>query len=135
MVTEFLFVYGTLRGKAMTPMSLALARDCRYHGDGYIRGRLYEVAGYPAAVESDALEEKVYGELYRLTDACSALSRLDDYEECSAKFPLPHEYVRKQLRVVLNNNDTVMAWCYLYQRDVSRLKRILSGDYLEAGSA
>ncbi|WP_082081394.1 gamma-glutamylcyclotransferase [Methylocucumis oryzae] len=43
---------------------------------------------------------------------------------------LPHEYVRKCLPVQLTTGKTVNAWVYVYNRDVSGLKRIISGDYL-----
>lgn len=43
---------------------------------------------------------------------------------------MPHEYVRKCLPIQLTAGKTVNAWVYVYNRDVSGLKQIISGDYL-----
>jgi gamma-glutamylcyclotransferase (GGCT)/AIG2-like uncharacterized protein YtfP len=68
MTGEFIFVYGTLRKGAVTAMSHVLARHGEYFADGYLQGKLYEINGYPGAIESDNAEDKVYGELYRIID-------------------------------------------------------------------
>jgi gamma-glutamylcyclotransferase (GGCT)/AIG2-like uncharacterized protein YtfP len=73
----------------------------------------------------------VFGELYRMLDRKRVLALLDDYEECSNKFPLPHEYIRKLLAIALAGGDSIAAWVYLYNHDVSKLQQILSGDYLD----
>lgn len=130
MAAEFIFVYGTLRKQMASDMHHVLARHCDYFSDGVMRGRLYEVCGYPGAIESGDANDKVYGELYKMLDGKQVLARLDDYEECSDRFPVPHEYSRKLLSIELSVGDSVEAWVYLYNHDVSKLQQILSGDYL-----
>lgn len=73
---------------------------------------------------------RVQGDLYRLADGGGLLTRLDDYEECSARFPPPHEYARQVVAVTRDDGGVVMAWSYLYARDVAGLVSIPSGDYL-----
>ena len=63
-------------------------------------------------------------------DRKPVLAWLDEYEECSDSFPLPHEYSRKQLSIELVGGGSVFAWVYLYNHDVSKLQLIISGDYL-----
>jgi gamma-glutamylcyclotransferase (GGCT)/AIG2-like uncharacterized protein YtfP len=76
----------------------------------------------------------VKGEIYRILDDEAVLPSLDDYEECSARFPEPREYVREIREVFTSGADTIRAWIYLYNHDVSKLKVIESGDYLRKQS-
>ncbi|MDD5268602.1 MAG: gamma-glutamylcyclotransferase [Methylococcales bacterium] len=130
MAAEFIFVYGTLRKKMASDMHHVLAKHCDYFSDGVMHGRLYEVCGYPGAIESGDTSDKVSGELYKMHDPKLVLARLDEYEECSDRFPMPHEYSRKQLSIELIGGGSVLAWVYIYNHDVSKLQQILSGDYL-----
>ena len=129
MAAEFIFVYGTLRKQMASDMYHVLATYCDYFSDGVMRGKLYEVCGYPGAIESGDANDKVSGELYKMHDPKLVLARLDDYEECSDRFPMPHEYSRKRLLIELGCGDSVVAWVYIYKHDVSKLRQILSGNY------
>jgi len=95
-----------------------------------MRGKLYEVSGYPGAIESGDVNDKVSGELYKMLDRKRLLARLDDYEECSDRFQTPHEYSRKPLLIELTGGGSVLAWVYLYNHDVSKLRQIITGNYL-----
>jgi len=132
---EFIFVYGTLRRAAATPMSNLLTRHCSHFADGYLQGRLYQVNGYPGAIESDEPTDRVYGELYTLVNPCQVLPELDNYEECTGKFPEPHEYTRKKLPITLAGGVCITAWVYIYNHSVVNLPRINSGDYLHPVSS
>ena len=130
MVTEFIFAYGTLRKQMASSKHHLLANHCEYFSEGVMPGKLYEVCGYPGAIESSDANDKVFGELYKILDQQPLLERLDEYEECSCRFPMPHEYSRKLLCVELTGGGSVVAWVYLYNHDVSNLRQIISGDYL-----
>ncbi|UZW56891.1 gamma-glutamylcyclotransferase [Sphingobium sp. JS3065] len=127
MNAPLLFVYGTLRPGFDDPMALWLREAARHVGPATARGRLYRVDSYPAFVpgRSDA----VTGDLFALVDPMATLAILDDYEECAAHFPQPHEYRRERL-IVRSENGPVEAWTYIYNRDVGGLARIESGDFL-----
>jgi len=127
---EFIFVYGTLRKQVASSMLHLIASHCEYRSDGVMRGKLYEVSGYPGAIESSDANDKVCGELYKMLDRKQVLARLDDYEECSDRFPMPHEYSRKPLLIELIGGDSVLAWVYCFNGDVSKLREIKTGDYL-----
>ena len=86
---------------------------------------------YPGMIESSEITDKVFGEVYKISNSSKLIALLDDYEECSDKFPFPHEYIRKQRPVKLVNGAQVLAWVYLFNRDVSNLKAIKSGDYVK----
>ena len=130
MTAEFIFVYGTLRKQMASDRHDVLAKHCEYFSDGVMQGTLYEVCGYPGAIESSDASDKVCGELYQMLDGKLVLARLDEYEECSDRFPMPHEYSRKRLSIELIGGGSVLAWVYLYSHDASKLRQILTGDYL-----
>lgn len=94
-----------------------------------MQGKLYEVNGYPGAIESDQPDDKVHGELYKIVNSL-VLHQLDDYEECTDRHPIPHEYIRKKLSISVTGNGDISAWVYVFNHDVSNLLRIESGDYL-----
>jgi len=127
---EFIFVYGTLRTETATVMSHLLVRHSEYLSNGVMQGRLYELDGYPGAVESREPDDKVLGALYRIVDRDMLLPELDLYEECTDNFPEPHEYVRKKVLISRDNGDSLIAWAYLFNRETSNLLQIKSGDYL-----
>jgi gamma-glutamylcyclotransferase (GGCT)/AIG2-like uncharacterized protein YtfP len=127
---EYLFVYGSLR-RTTSGVHQYLASDAEYVAEGSMQGRLYEINGYPGAIETADLNERVFGELYRVRAMSMLLARLDAYEESDATFPQPHEYVRKVLPVKLCDGDSVMAWVYVFNRSIAGLRHIISGDYRE----
>lgn len=131
MTTEFIFVYGTLRKETATSMYHVLARHCEYFSEGYMHGKLYEVNGYPGAVESENPNDKIYGELYRIGNSGLVFPLLDEYEECTDKYPEPHEYIRKKLTISLSGVGSIAAWVYVFNHDISNLIQIESGDYLK----
>jgi len=128
---EFIFVYGTLRKQKASNMHHLLADYCEYFSDGVMPGKLYQVCGYPGAIESGDANDKVFGELYKIHNQKLVLARLDEYEECSDRFPMPREYIRKPISIELSGGGSVVAWVYLYNHEVSKLQQIISGDYLD----
>ena len=124
-------MYGTLRQNSPGKIHPLLCGHCKYIGPALLPGALYEVAAYPGAVLSPASSrEIIHGELYQLTDNPSALfDSLDEYEECSASFPAPHEYQRCEVMVTLPTKQCATAWAYLYNQPVDGLEIIKGGDY------
>ena len=131
MSDEYIFVYGTLRRNPSQSMYHVLARYSDFVGDGYVHGKLYEVDNYPGLKTSDRQEEKVYGEVYRLRDPHYVFEMLDDYEECSSKYPEPHEYKRAKIDVHTTDGRKLKAWAYEYNHPTEALELIPSGNYVE----
>jgi gamma-glutamylcyclotransferase (GGCT)/AIG2-like uncharacterized protein YtfP len=77
---EFIFVYGTLRKQMASDMYHVLANHCEYVSEGTMTGTLYEICGYPGAIESSNGNDKVFGELYKMLDRKLVLALFDDYE-------------------------------------------------------
>jgi gamma-glutamylcyclotransferase (GGCT)/AIG2-like uncharacterized protein YtfP len=130
MISDRLFVYGTLMRGFDHPMAQLLSRSADFIGEAHCRGRLYLVKHYPGLVLSDDPDEVVFGELYRLRSPCELLRELDMYEACGEGFAEPTEYVRRMLPVT-SDDGAAEAWTYIYNWPVTRLPRIASGRFLE----
>lgn len=127
---EYLFVYGTLCRQADGRLNHLLAEDADYVGEAELAGKLYEIDGYPGAVlQPVGSGLMVRGELYRLLHPQPLFMRLDAYEECSERFPQPHEYRRSLETVRMSDSMVVKAWVYLYNHSLSGRQMIASGDY------
>jgi gamma-glutamylcyclotransferase (GGCT)/AIG2-like uncharacterized protein YtfP len=126
----YLFVYGTLRAGAATKWSESLAAVSHMVGAGRTRGTLFQLDGYPGmAVCSD--DAWVTGDVYLLNDPATALPSLDAYEGCGPGDPLPHEFERQVVTILLDHGQAVEAWAYIYTRETHGKARITSGDYLK----
>ena len=97
MISDRLFVYGTLMRGFDHPMARLLAANADFIGDAHCRGQLYLVKHYPGLVLSDDPADVVHGELYRLRARDEMLHEFDMYEACGEGFPQPTEYLRQML--------------------------------------
>jgi gamma-glutamylcyclotransferase (GGCT)/AIG2-like uncharacterized protein YtfP len=131
MISDRLFVYGTLMRGFDHPMAKLLSKRADFLGEAKCKGRLYRVKHYPALVLSNDPADIVFGELYRLRARDALLREFDMYEACGEGFAEPTEYVRKMLNVTLDDGSASEAWTYVYNWPVTRLPHIASGRFLE----
>ena len=131
MISDLLFVYGTLMRGFDHPMARLLSRSADFIGEAQCRGRLYLVKHYPGLVLSDDPTELVFGELYRLRQPNELLREFDMYEACGEGFAPPTEYLRQMLPVTRADGGSSDAWTYVYNWSVDGLPRIESGRFLE----
>lgn len=127
MKNNYLFVYGTLMQASGHAMHQVLKAHSQFVCQAWMLGKLYQIHDYPGVIQSTNSNERVYGELYHLTEPERVLNRLDDYEACSAAFPTPHEYDRQLIDVHTSDTKTLKAWTYLYNHPVIERNRILTG--------
>jgi gamma-glutamylcyclotransferase (GGCT)/AIG2-like uncharacterized protein YtfP len=130
MISDRLFVYGTLMRGFDHPMARMLSAHADFLGEARCRGRLYLVKHYPGLVQSEDSGDIVHGELYRLRARDEMLHEFDMYEACGDGFPQPTEYLRQMLRVTLEDGSATDAWTYVYNWPVTKLPRIESGKFL-----
>jgi gamma-glutamylcyclotransferase (GGCT)/AIG2-like uncharacterized protein YtfP len=130
MISDRLFVYGTLMRGYVHPMARLLSANADFLGEAFCRGRLYMVKHYPGLVLSDDANHIVHGELYRLRDADALLREFDMYEACGEGFPEPTQYLRQMFSVTLADGSRSEAWTYVYNWPVAKLKLIESGRFL-----
>ncbi|TAI62895.1 gamma-glutamylcyclotransferase family protein [Bradyrhizobium sp. Leo170] len=131
MISDRLFVYGTLMRGFDHPMARLLSGNADFISEARCQGRLYRVAHYPALELSDDTADIVHGELFRLRVPDELLREFDMYEACGEGFPQPTEYVRQMLPLTLADGTTAEAWTYVYNWPVAHLSRIASGRFLE----
>ena len=131
MISDRLFVYGTLMRGFDHPMARLLAANADFLGPAQCRGRLYLVRHYPGLVLSNDPADIVYGELFRLREPDALLREFDMYEACGEGFEQPTEYVRQMLPVTLADDTVGDAWTYIYNWPVMELPLIASGRFLE----
>ncbi len=127
---DHLFVYGTLMRGFDHPMAKLLSRSAEFCGEARCRGRLYLVKHYPGLVLSDDDDDVVFGELVRLRSPEHALLTFDGYEGCGPDVASP-QYLRQMLPVTRDDGTVSEAWTYVYNRPVTKLRRIASGRFLE----
>ncbi len=129
-----LFVYGTLRGQIQRFLPATLHHAVRPLGPARYRGRLYDLGAYPGAVPDP--DHFVHGELYALRreDAPRLFTYLDTYEGCDPQHAEAGEYRRVMDTVLLPDGQTLSAWIYLYNGDLSQARLIPSGIYLPGRS-
>jgi gamma-glutamylcyclotransferase (GGCT)/AIG2-like uncharacterized protein YtfP len=131
MISDRLFVYGTLMRGYVHPMARLLSANADFLAEATCRGRLYIVKHYPGLVLSDSANEIVHGELYRLRAPDDLLRAFDMYEACGEGFAEPTQYVRQMLAVTLADGSASDAWTYIYNWPVAKLTRIESGRFLQ----
>jgi gamma-glutamylcyclotransferase (GGCT)/AIG2-like uncharacterized protein YtfP len=129
MVTEHLFVYGTLLpGLAPEGLRPLLART-RSVGRGSLPGRLYDLGPYPAAVPDAATDTRILGEVLELPDAATILPALDAYEGFDPAAVEESLFVRRRHAVTLADGRLLDCWVYVYNRDPIGAVVIAHGDY------
>lgn len=126
---ELVFFYGTLMAGFDRRRRAGIDTKLRYVGRGSIKGSLFDLGLYPAAVP--APEGHVWGEVYEMTDPLVVLAALDDIEGYRHDDPDKSLYMRSQAEVALPDGTRARAWVYFYNAPLGRAPRIPSGDYLE----
>lgn len=116
--------YGTLlAGLPPRPGRPALEPHVRLVGPCVLPGQLWDVGPYPALTSGDGF---VRGELWE-TISPEALSVLDGWEEYYPGDEAGSRYLRRRVRLL--EPVGVSAWTYLWNRSVTELSRIESGDW------
>lgn len=131
MISDRLFVYGTLMRGFDHPMARLLSANADFLGAATCRGRLHLVKHYPGLVLTDDPTKVVHGEVFRLRARDELLREFDMYEACGEGFPEPTEYVRRMIPVTLEGGATSEVWTYLYNWPIAHLPRIASGNFME----
>jgi gamma-glutamylcyclotransferase (GGCT)/AIG2-like uncharacterized protein YtfP len=130
-MTEYLFVYGSLRKNPQGELHPYLQDHSQFLDYATLPGLLYVVDTYPGAVPAaaDSLS-LIHGELYLLYNPSYTLPLLDAYEECTSRHPQPHEFARSPALIYRQGKPNITAWVYWYNHSVKHLKVIASGDFL-----
>ena len=129
MISDYLFVYGTLMRGFDHPMARLLAANADFLGEAKCRGRLYLVKHYPGLVLSNDPADVAFGDLFRLRERDALLREFDMYEACGEGFAEPTEYVRQMVPVTLEDGTAGEAWTYVYNWPVTESALLSSGRF------
>lgn len=128
-----LFVYGSLRSGFHHPAYAYISRYFTLLSDARVKGKLYDMGEFPAAVPTDE-DYYIVGELYQISRPDEwpwAIAQLDDYEGLHTENNEPALYKREQVTTYLKNRQTSTTWIYWYNGRITDEKLISSGDVLE----
>jgi gamma-glutamylcyclotransferase (GGCT)/AIG2-like uncharacterized protein YtfP len=128
-MTDLVFFYGTLMSGFKRPGRSHIDPKLAPVGRGSIKATLFDLGIYPAAIP--ASDERVFGEVHRMSDADSVLAALDEIEGYRPSQPDASLYTRVETPVTLQDGRVERAWAYFYNAPLGRAQRIESGDYLQ----
>lgn len=125
-MSNYIFVYGTLRKGCDNPMSIFLKKHAIFHQKGRLTGELYDVGEYPAGVYDEESKHEIVGDIFEITDAATLFETLDPYED------VEDELYSRVIRPVFvtNQNYPLSCWVYVYNCATFYLPLITHGDYL-----
>ena len=118
----YLFVYGTLMQNIDSQIARFLRTNSCFIAEGKMKGYLYDVGFYPAALHLPDVESIVVGHIFELQDEVTTLATLDEYEGAA--------YQRGKVQIE-SEQGTYECWVYLYEDTVEDLDLITSGNYLD----
>ncbi len=128
-----LFVYGSLRSGFKHPAYEYISRYFTLVGPAKVKGKLYDLGSYPAAIPTTDDDFFIVGELYQLKNEKEfdwAFEQLDDYEGVHPESNESSLYIRQQETVIIGE-ETAIAWMYWYNALIEDQPLITSGDVLE----
>ncbi len=128
-----LFVYGSLLSGFKHPAYEYISRYFTLVSSAKIKGSLYDMGAYPAAIPSDAKEAFILGELYHINQPNEftwAMAQLDDYEGLNTEEGESPLYRREMVTVYLPANTTE-AWVYWFNGDTNGKPLIQNGSVLD----
>ncbi|HXB07812.1 MAG TPA: gamma-glutamylcyclotransferase family protein [Puia sp.] len=119
-MTDYLFVYGTLRKRYDLKLKDKLRDGWEYVGQAKIGAALYDIGRYPGAVK-DRSGREVIGDVFLVNDPKTVFRVLDKYEGA--------EFVRKRGKVRMRKGGELSAWIYWYDPDPAGRAPIRYKDY------
>jgi gamma-glutamylcyclotransferase (GGCT)/AIG2-like uncharacterized protein YtfP len=128
-----LFVYGSLRSGFQSPAYDYITRYFQLVAAAQVRGKLFDMGEYPAAVPAPDEDSWIKGELYlakSLEEFSFALAQLDDYEGVKVEKHETPLYRREVVQVDVQGH-WIPSWIYWYNGDVSGRPEVKSGDILQ----
>jgi gamma-glutamylcyclotransferase (GGCT)/AIG2-like uncharacterized protein YtfP len=131
-LNSYLFVYGSLRKGFHSEAYNYISEYFVWVGNAKVRGVLYDLGEYPAAVASTQ-DSFIIGELYKLENEDQhdwAIAQLDDYEGVNVEANEVPEYKRELVSVYFENQETT-SWIYWYNGSITSHPTIESGDVMD----
>ena len=130
-MSEYLFVYGTLKPGCVPELMAGVAAQLRAMAEGSVRGALYNLGGYPGAVPNAGATDRIFGTVMELPADKNILRALDEYEGFDPAAPEACEFVRELREVELAADGSLNCWFYRYNRKPDEASLIVDGIWRE----
>lgn len=108
---------------------LGVDKHLKYLGRGRMRGRVFDLGEYPAAVADKKTGEFVHGELFQVHNEKRVLRKLDEFEVAIPSRNRKSLFIRRKVRIHTSEGEETFAWAYLYNQPLERASRIANGDF------
>lgn len=118
-MSNFLFVYGTLKTSFDNNEAKRLRREATLIGEATIKGSLYNLGPYPAFLKDS--KDLVHGELFEVHHE-ETFQWLDRYEE------VPVLYLRREVKATINDQK-IKCQVYEYAGHVYAYDKIEGGNF------
>ena len=129
-MNDHLFVYGTLRKEFQHSTFKNIEPYVQFINKGHFMGHQFEIDWYPGAINTKENAYPIIGDIYEVFDK-KVWEILDEYEGCSTKDRLPHEYIKKRLDITTSSKKQLKAIVYLFALSTDGYKELTSGDFWE----
>jgi len=128
-MTDYLFVYGTLR-PGLAPAEIAPAvQKLRLVGEGFVSGSLYDLGDYPGAILDPSSQRKIFGTVFELPEDSSLVTQFDEYEGFDPNAPAESLFLRTSHPVSVASGAILTCWVYVYNRKPETRRILQSGRY------
>src|SRR5437588_543686 len=134
-MSEYLFVYGTLRPELAPDEVADAVHQLRRIGAATVRGQLYDLGEYPGAILDASANTTISGEVFELPDDQTVLAALDEYEGFNPNDSEASLFVRIKCQVTLSDGRKLESWIYVYNRSPEQMPLLTSGDYAKIQAA
>lgn len=129
MITEYLFLYGTLLADVVPDEVVGALKALRRIGPAQVRGKLYDLGEYPGAILAPSSKTIVRGEIFELPVSPAILKALDNYEEFDPANNEDNLFVRTKVKATLLDGPKVDCWMYVYNDDPGTAPLLADGIY------
>lgn len=135
MITEYLFLYGTLLADGVPDELVGALKSLRRIGPAHVRGRLYDLGEYPGAILAKSSKGLIRGEVFELPAAPAILKALDNYEEFDPANREDSLFIRTKAKATLLDGRKVDCWMYVYNDDPGTAPLLADGIYSSTRAA
>jgi gamma-glutamylcyclotransferase (GGCT)/AIG2-like uncharacterized protein YtfP len=135
MITEYLFLYGTLLAERTPDEVVGAFQSLRRIGPAHVRGMLYDLGEYPGAILAPSSKTLIQGEIFELPPTPTILRALDDYEEFNPANNEDSLFIRTKAKATLLDGQRVDCWIYVYNDDPGTALLLANGIYSKTKAA
>jgi gamma-glutamylcyclotransferase (GGCT)/AIG2-like uncharacterized protein YtfP len=118
-MSEFIFVYGTLRPAMAPPEMKHIVERWKPAGSGAVLGQLLDLGDYTGAVLDANTSSRIVGEAFEMPNDPAMIAELDEYEGFDPDEPETSLFCRVKTEVKLASGANRACWMYVYNRDAA----------------